>query len=126
MKAYKDFVDPDVHSVLSVNILTTGNWPTYHKQPCRVPDDLQKELQRFTLFYKAKYQGRSLTWMHNLDQCTLKAEFKKGPGGGRKELNVSFHQAIILLLFNDRGADEKVSYKDIVELTGLGNKPLPR
>lgn len=120
MKAYKEFLDPEIHSVLSVNILTTGNWPTYHKQPCRVPDDLQKELQRFGVFYKAKYAGRSLTWMHSLDHCTLKVEFNKGPGGGRKELNVSFHQAIVLLLFNDRAADEKISYTDIVELTGLG------
>lgn len=120
MKAYKEFLDPEIHSILSVNILTTGNWPTYHKQPCMVPEDLQKEIQRFNVFYKAKYAGRSLSWMHSLDHCTVKAEFNKGPGGGRKELNVSFHQAIVLLLFNDRPADEKVSYKDIVALTGLG------
>ncbi|KAK9900398.1 Cullin-domain-containing protein [Cystobasidium minutum MCA 4210] len=126
MKAYKEFLDPDVHSILSVNILTTGNWPTYHVQPCRVPEDLQKELQRFSLFYKAKYAGRSLSWMHSLDQCTLKVEFNKGPGGGRKELNVSFHQTVVLLLFNDKGADEKISYKDILELTGLEPKEASR
>lgn len=120
MKAYKEHLDPDIQSILSVNILTTGNWPTYRQQPCRVPDDLQKELQRFSMFYKVKYAGRSLTWMHSLDHCTIKAEFNKGPGGGRKELNVSFHQAIVLLLFNDRLPDEKISYKDILELTSLG------
>ena len=129
MKAYKEHLDasasPD--SLLSVNILTSGNWPSYSRQPVRIPEDLQKELDRFGRFYKAKYAGRSLTFMHSLDQCTLKAEFKKGPGGGKKELNVSFHQAVVLLLFADSapapGQEEmKIGFKDIVAQTGLGER----
>ena len=132
MKAYKEHLDasasPD--SLLSVNILTSGNWPSYSRQPVRIPEDLQKELDRFGRFYKAKYAGRSLTFMHSLDQCTLKAEFKKGPGGGKKELNVSFHQAVVLLLFADSapasGEEEaKIGFKDIVAQTGLGECALP-
>jgi len=97
----------------------------------RIPEDLQKELDRFGRFYKAKYAGRSLTFMHSLDQCTLKAEFKKGPGGGKKELNVSFHQAVVLLLFADSapasGEEEaKIGFKDIVAQTGLEEKEAMR
>ena len=120
MKAFKEHLGPDGSNLLTVNVLTTGNWPTYHRTPCRIPDSLSRELDRFTRFYKVKYAGRSLAYMHALDQCTLRAEFSKGPGGGRKELNVSFYQAIILLLFNDIGEEEKIGFKEIVEQTGLG------
>ena len=121
MKSYKEHLDANgTDSILSVNILTAGNWPTYHQQPCRIPENLQPELDRFNRFYKAKYAGRSLSYMHSLDQCTLKVEFKKGPGGGRKELNVSLHQAVVLLLFGDVKDGDKISYKDIQTQTGLG------
>ena len=120
MKGYKDHL-ADSPSILTLNILTTGNWPTYHKTPCRIPDDLQWELDRFTRFYKVKYAGRSLAYMHSLDHCTLKADFggKEG-GGGKKELNVSLYQALVLLLFNDRGEEDKLGFKEIVAQTGLG------
>jgi cullin-4 len=120
MKAYKDSLGPDIPSLLSVNILTAGNWPTYSKSPVRLPDNLQRELDRFIRFYKAKYTGRSLTFVHSLDHCTLRVEFDKGSGGGRKELNVSFHQAVILLLFETLDKDAKLGFKEIVDQTGLG------
>lgn len=121
MKGYKEYLDANsTNSILSVNILTAGNWPTYHQQPCRIPDYLQPELDRFNRYYKAKYAGRSLSYMHSLDHCTLKVEFKKGPGGGRKELNVSLHQAVVLLLFGDASDGQKISYKDIQTQAGLG------
>ncbi|CAD6586280.1 MAG: Cullin-4 [Cyphobasidiales sp. Tagirdzhanova-0007] len=126
MKAFKEHLGPDGSNLLTVNVLTTGNWPTYHRTPCRIPDSLSRELDRFTRFYKVKYAGRSLAYMHALDQCTLRAEFSKGPGGGRKELNVSFYQAIILLLFNDIGEEEKIGFKEIVEQTGLEPKETVR
>ena len=127
MKGYKEHLDASgADSILSVNILTAGNWPTYRQQPCRIPEYLQPELDRFNRYYKAKYAGRSLSYMHSLDQCTLRVEFKKGPGGGRKELNVSLHQAVVLLLFGDVPDEAKISYKDIQSQTGLGTAQVSR
>ena len=133
MASYKSFLsastaedDPAHSSLLSVNILTAGNWPTYSKIQCRIPEDLQRDLDRFTGFYKAKYTGRSLTYVHGLDHCVLRAEFGKGKGGGRKELNVSLTQALILLLFNDREEDNRVDFKEVQEYTGLDEKEVMR
>jgi cullin-4 len=74
-------------------------------------------LDRFKAFYVSKYSGRTLSWAHALDTCSLKAKF---PKGGRKELAVSLYQAIVLLLFNDTGEEGSLSFKDIVDMTRLG------
>lgn len=122
MNAYRSALPPEsaADSTINVNILTAGNWPTYTKLPCRVPADMQKELDRFTAFYKNKHAGRSLAWVHGLDHCAIRADFKAGKGGGRKELNVSLTQALVILLFNYTDEDRKLGYKEIMAQTGLG------
>lgn len=100
---------------LSVAILSQGNWPSY--PPCNplLPDDMTSALKRFEGFYTSKHSGRKLTWQHSLDTCTLKAVF---PKGGKKELNVSLYQAIVLLLFN--GSTSRLSFEEIVSATRIG------
>ena len=44
-----------------------------------------------------KFNGRRLSWQHNLGQCIVKGYFPSGV----KELSVSLFQAVILLQFND-------------------------
>ncbi|KAL7008349.1 hypothetical protein EMMF5_002078 [Cystobasidiomycetes sp. EMM_F5] len=128
MNAYRSALPPEsaADSTINVNILTAGNWPTYTKLPCRVPADMQKELDRFTAFYKNKHAGRSLAWVHGLDHCAIRADFKAGKGGGRKELNVSLTQALVILLFNYTDEDRKLGYKEIMAQTGLESKELAR
>ena len=87
---------------LYVHVLTSSYWPIYTPAAVQLPPDLTPCLETFSAFYNAKYsKGRKLTWQHNLGHCIIKATFP-GPGG-RKELDVSFFQALVLLLFN--GAD---------------------
>lgn len=43
----------------------------------------------------SKYQGRRLNWNHSLDRCIVTARFKRG----KKELELSFLQTIVLLCF---------------------------
>jgi cullin-4 len=74
---------------------------------------LQKELNKYTAFYKAKHSGRVLNWDHALGTASLKARFK----AGIKELSVSLYQAIVLLLFNEK---EEIPFKDIKELIRMG------
>lgn len=74
---------------------------------------MQRELNKYTDFYKAKHSGRILNWDHALGTASLKARFK----AGIKELSVSLYQAIVLLLFNER---EEIPFKDIKELIRMG------
>jgi hypothetical protein len=105
---------------LSVAVLSQGNWPTYPPFPIALPPSLTSALDRFKSFYVSKHSGRTITWAHGLDTCSLRATFpSKGKGGGRKELMVSLAQAVVLLLFNDVG-DAKLSVEEIGEATKLG------
>ncbi|GAA6062544.1 hypothetical protein JCM10212_004310 [Sporobolomyces blumeae] len=108
---------------LSVSILSQGNWPSYPPFPIALPPALTAALERFKTFYVSKHSGRTLTWAHGLDTCSLKAQF---PKGGRKELQVSLGQAVVLMLFNDEPDGGKISLEDIAELTKLESKELNR
>ncbi|BGP57050.1 hypothetical protein JCM8202v2_004688 [Rhodotorula sphaerocarpa] len=111
---------------LSVSVLSQGNWPSYPPFPIVLPAALTSSLERFKAFYVSKHSGRTLSWAHGLDTCSLRAHFpSKGKGGGRKELLVSLAQAVVLLLFNDVG-DGKLSVEEIGEATKLEKKELAR
>ncbi|GAA5986059.1 hypothetical protein JCM10908_006388 [Rhodotorula pacifica] len=111
---------------LSVAVLSQGNWPSYPPFPISLPASLTLALDRFKTFYISKHSGRTLTWAHGLDTCSLRANFpSKGKGGGRKELLVSLAQAVVLLLFNSV-AEGKMSVEEIGEATKLEKKELDR
>lgn len=120
MQAYKQgqqYSDStDAGCELSVNVLTTGNWPSFASSPCLLPPSMVKTLDRFKVFYGSKHSGRTIAWQHSMDQCVLRAHFPSG----RKELSVSLYQALILLLFNGLPAESKMSFKEIVMQTRLG------
>lgn len=106
---------------LSVSILSQGNWPSYPAFPVSLPGHLTAALDKFKAFYISKHSGRTLTWAHGLDTCSLRAQF---PKGGRKELLVSLGQAVVLMLFNDEGDGGKLSVEDIGQVTKLGKLSL--
>ncbi|SCZ89398.1 BZ3500_MvSof-1268-A1-R1_Chr1-1g01155 [Microbotryum saponariae] len=108
---------------LSVNVLSTGNWPAYLPTTVTLPSDMASALDKFKVFYQSKHQGRALTWAHALDYCSLRAKF---PKGGRKELSVSLFQTVILLLFNDVADGAKLGFNEIVEATRLDPKEAAR
>lgn len=107
---------------LAVNVLTTGNWPSFTNQAVALPADLVRSLDRFRDFYASKHSGRVLAWQHSLDQCTLRARF----GTSRKELNVSLYQTLVLLLFNNLKAEETLSVEEIAASTKLTGADLTR
>ena len=100
---------------LSVNILSAAAWPTYKDIAVRIPANISKAINDFELHYKSKHTGRKLDWKHALAHCQMKANF----GKASKELVVSSFQAIVLLLFNGLGDDEKLTYSHILSETGL-------
>ena len=91
---------------MQVQVLTTGYWPT----PAAVhttskagdggrivlPLELRLSMDKFETFYANKYQGRRLLWAHSLERCIVAARFPKG----KKDLEVSLFQALILKCFN--------------------------
>jgi cullin-4 len=101
---------------MQVQVLTTGFWPT----PAAVhttskagdggrivlPLELRLWMEKFETFYANKYQGRRLLWAHSLERCIVAARFPKG----KKDLEVSLFQALILKCFNKA---DKISFCEI-------------
>ncbi|GAA5975364.1 hypothetical protein JCM5350_006451 [Sporobolomyces pararoseus] len=126
MRAYSSKASKDKNGGfdVSVSILSQGNWPSYPPFPVVLPPELNSALEKFKQFYISKHSGRTLTWAHGLDTCSLKAQF---PKGGKKELLVSLGQAIVLLLFNDVNMEGgKLSVEEIAEATKIETKELNR
>lgn len=74
---------------------------------------MQTELSSYSQFYKDKHKGRKLDWDHGLGTASIQARFPKGI----KDLRVSLHQALVLLLFNEQ---TRIVYTDIKEETKIG------
>ena len=113
--------EPEIH----IQVLTTGYWPqTPSMEGLLLPAELRRLMERFTTFYTNKYQGRRLTWAHSLERCVVSAPFPKG----RKDLEVSLLQALVLRLFNSESRDENVtlSLATIKAGTGIEDAELRR
>ncbi|XP_009088610.1 cullin-4B [Serinus canaria] len=104
---------------LTVNILTMGYWPTYVPMEVHLPPEMVKLQEIFKTFYLGKHSGRKLQWQSTLGHCVLKAEFKEG----KKELQVSLFQTLVLLMFNE---GEEFSLEDIKQATGIEDGELRR
>lgn len=111
---------------LSVQVLTSGFWPTEMAPMCTLPAEMTKLAQSFETFYCARHNGRKLTWMPNMGSVDVRACFLGSgveDGRQRHELSVSTYQAVILMLFNQR---ESWRFKDIAEWTRIELADLKR
>ncbi|XP_044753877.1 cullin-4B-like [Coccinella septempunctata] len=104
---------------LSINILTSSFWPNYPTFKVNLPVEFISYQELFQKFYSINHSGRKLLWQPNLGYCILKADFENG----KKELQVSLFQTLILLLFN---ASVELTYIEIKDLTNLDEKELKR
>ncbi|XP_077746741.1 cullin-4B-like isoform X2 [Canis aureus] len=104
---------------LTVNILTTSFWPTYIPKEIHLPPEMERLQENFKNFYLSKHSGRKLQWQSTLGHCVLKAEFKKG----KKELQVTLFQTLVLLIFNE---GDHFSLEEIKMATGLEDRELRR
>lgn len=104
---------------LTVNILTMGYWPTYVPMEVHLPPEMVRLQEVFKTFYLGKHSGRKLQWQSTLGHCVLKAELKEG----KKELQVSLFQTLVLLMFNE---GEEFSLEDIKLATGIEDGELRR
>uniref|UniRef100_A0A8C1UNQ9 Cullin 4A n=1 Tax=Cyprinus carpio TaxID=7962 RepID=A0A8C1UNQ9_CYPCA len=104
---------------LTVNILTMGYWPSYTPMDVHLPAEMVKLQEVFKIFYLGKHSGRKLQWQPTLGHAVLKTEFKEG----KKELQVSLFQTLVLLMFNE--CDE-YSVEEIRTATGIEDGELKR
>ncbi|XP_072902175.1 cullin-4A-like isoform X1 [Hemitrygon akajei] len=104
---------------LTVNVLTMGYWPTYTPMETHLPSEMVKLQEVFKTFYLGKHSGRKLQWQATLGHSVLKADFKEG----KKELQVSLFQTLVLLMFNEHN---EFSMEEIKAATGIEDSELRR
>nr|KYP45393.1 Cullin-3 [Cajanus cajan] len=98
---------------LTVQVLTTGSWPTQSSVTCNLPAEMSTLCEKFRSFYLGTHTGRRLSWQTNMGTADLKATFGKGQ---KHELNVSTYQMCVLMLFNNA---DRLSYKEIEQATEI-------
>jgi len=108
---------------MDVQVLTTGNWPTYPKYPSIIlPPEMLALRSKFEKYYDDKYQGRRIAWQYSLGNCIVKASFPKS--AAPKELIVNVCQSLVLLCFKDKDGedDQGLTLDDIAKRTGIDDK----
>jgi cullin 3 len=93
---------------LSVIVMTSTFWPMSHSAaPCTLPDVLVGATKTFERFYLNQHTGRRLTWQPALGNADVRVTFK----ARKHDLNVSTFALVILLLFENLGDDEFLTYE---------------
>ncbi len=81
----------------SVQVLTTGFWPSYKSPEVVLPNEMTKCMSLFKDWHDNKHAKRKLVWMHSLGNATVRATF----GKKQYDLQVTTLQAVALNAFND-------------------------
>ncbi|RLN47166.1 hypothetical protein BBJ29_004981 [Phytophthora kernoviae] len=82
----------------SVQVLTTGYWPSYRILEITMPPLMVRCMNMFKVYYDSKTSHRRLQWVHSLGNATIRANFPKKKW---YDLQVTTLQAVALLLFNE-------------------------
>ncbi len=113
------------HSVIdgidfSVEVLTTGHWPSYKMVEPVLPPKLARCVDVFSEYYKQLHHGkRLLKWVYSLGNTNVKAQFKKP-----YDLQVTTLQAIALLCFN--GNEDFIDFPALQQKLNLEDEVLKR
>ncbi|CAA7266849.1 unnamed protein product [Cyclocybe aegerita] len=124
-RAYLDHVSkttaPEIE--LSVIVMTSNAWPMTHSpSSCILPSVMSKATKSFEQFYFSRHSGRRLTWQYSLGNADVIVQFK----ARSHELNVSTFGLVILLLFENLGDGDFLSYQDIKDAAEIEEVELKR
>ncbi|KAL4685485.1 hypothetical protein H8959_001082 [Pygathrix nigripes] len=111
----------DLGISFQIYVLQAGAWPLTQapSSTFAIPQELEKSVQKFELFYSQHFSGRKLTWLHYL--CT--GEVKMNYLGKPYVAMVTTYQMAVLLAFNN---SETVSYKELQDSTQMNEKELTK
>eukprot|EP00743_Colponemidia_sp_Colp-15_P002799 GILK01003029.1.p1 GENE.GILK01003029.1~~GILK01003029.1.p1 ORF type:complete len:733 (-),score=137.04 GILK01003029.1:128-2326(-) len=121
MTAFKNFSKGKLTGgvELSLNILTTGFWPTQSVPPCKLPAEVSNMCESFKNYYLGTHTGRRITWQTNMGTADIKCTFNTG----RHELNVSTYQMCALMMFN---TVDRITVRELVQTCQIPDADLKR
>jgi cullin 1 len=104
----------------SVQVLTTGFWPTYKSPEVALTPEMTKCMDLFRDWHDNKHQKRKLTWVFSLGNASVRGHF----GKKMYDLQLTTLQTIALDAFND---SKELTYDELADLLNLDEtilKPL--
>ncbi|PFH60628.1 hypothetical protein XA68_10639 [Ophiocordyceps unilateralis] len=144
-RAHKDAVGDGSRTIdLNISVLTTNYWPQEvmgrqasvgerSRASCTFSHDVRRLQASFEQFYLANRNGRKLTWIASTGSADMRCVFPALAGKGgvlarerRYELSVPTLAMAVLLLFNDVGDDESLSFEEIQGKTDISTQDLQR
>jgi len=104
---------------LSILVLQAGAWPVSQSNlpSFSLPLELEKSVRAFEAFYSKSYNGRKLTWMHNLCNADIRFNYLKKP----YSVTMGTFQMAILLGFNQATT---LTIRELQEFSQLPEKEL--
>lgn len=105
-----------------VQVLTTGNWPSYKQIDCVFSPVMARCIQVFNDFYAQKTTKRRLQWVHSLGSASVKGTF-----AGKKsfDFQVTTLQAVVLMYFSSPSVGV-VPFNVLTEHLNMGDENLKR
>ncbi|VVC31679.1 Cullin, N-terminal,Cullin, conserved site,Cullin repeat-like-containing domain,Cullin homology,Cullin [Cinara cedri] len=99
----------------SMYVLQTGAWPLGSSVVSSfvIPKELIPCMQYFEEFYKAKFNGRKLTWLHHHCQGELKLNYLSKP----YLVTMQTFQMAIMLLFENRDVYKCTELSELLQLS---------
>uniref|UniRef100_A0A669BAT1 Cullin-2 n=1 Tax=Oreochromis niloticus TaxID=8128 RepID=A0A669BAT1_ORENI len=111
----------DLGISFQIYVLQAGAWPLTHvpSSTFAIPQELEKSVQMFELFYNQHFSGRKLTWLHYLCTGEVKMNYLSKPYVAM----VTTYQMAVLLAFNN---SQTVTYKELQDGTQMNEKELQK
>lgn len=146
--SYRDHIrtagDGSKKAELSINVLTMNYWPQDvmgrtaqigegSRITCNYPQEIERLQASFEQFYLANRNGRKLTWIGTTGSADVRCLFPAIPGKSgvlakerRYDLNVPTYAMVVLMLFNDMGDSDQLSFEEIQAKTAIATADLMR
>lgn len=101
----------------SVQVLTTGFWPTYKSPAVAISPEMTNCIDIFKTWHDKRHQQRKLSWVFSLGNATVRANF----GKKQYDLMVTTLQAIALNVLN---GGKTMGYDELKEVLNLEDNVL--